>query len=152
VSASSGPSGSKKYMHSDAQLIILCRAWKRTDGTEQTTDFSLATRYRPQAVLEGCRLSFIRRYRVETVPGLRAISQTKTLPFLEYWYCSVALSEIRNYADGSGIPPLLSDSYWKKWYENLRTRTQVFRKSGGTCTDILCPSSARPPTPSALVR
>jgi hypothetical protein len=55
-------------------------------GTVQTTDFSLATWYRPQAVLEGCRVSWL-----EAVAEWRSFRvarylPNKTLPFLEYWY------------------------------------------------------------------
>jgi hypothetical protein len=44
----------------------------RTDGTAQATDFSLSTWYRPQPVLEGCRVSWLqavaewRSFRVST--------------------------------------------------------------------------------------
>jgi hypothetical protein len=34
-------------------------AWTQYYGTAQTTDFNLSTCYRPQAVLEGCRVSWL---------------------------------------------------------------------------------------------
>jgi hypothetical protein len=55
-------------------------------GTAQTTYFSLSTWYRPQAILEGCRVSWseeVAEWRSSVSP---AISWSKTLSFSEYWH------------------------------------------------------------------
>jgi hypothetical protein len=59
---------------------------------------------------------------------LQAISRTKTLPFLEYWCCTVALSKIGNHVH------------------------MFLEREVTCCTDILCPTSANPTNPTTPMR
>jgi hypothetical protein len=94
------------------QSIPVVRAWTQYYGTAQTTDCSLSTWYR-SAVLEECRVSWL-----QDVTGWRSFrvascSRTRTLSFLEHWYCTVSLSKTGNQADRCGILPLSSDCDWR---------------------------------------
>jgi hypothetical protein len=81
------------------------QSWTQYYGTAQATDFSLSTWYRLQAVLDGVGLVGYKQLQRGDCSVLPAISQTKTLPFLQYWYYTMALSKKGNHADGYGILP-----------------------------------------------